>query len=446
MLKNEYQEIILGHNTLSLIRGIISRKRNLSTLLIDDPRFLAESYSSHYLSDLEILAFLRLGKTYQIPELEDIKSFLLPASVEFITDQLRIRLGQNPLANLRELVRKFPEFIQEEDLDLIYNENDDSFSHYFNEELSRFESHTFEMFQRPKTSRYELQGPKWFQHIYTQFVKYLNQESEDSKNLKFASLLHFLSLTAEDKHKISLVPEDAPFYFFRLLSPIYRLQDFLLNTQLKRRLLLLGGDYKQSSVKFWQFHQGKFENLLLESFEGVISGQKVLFFSHLPEEVPFKMYSPFLFFRKVMLSPLKRDLSLFPMTHLKFICDEQLLGSDTPYRMVALDSEISYYQWPYPEMPGSKPEFYQNELKKFYLRDCSLLPLNQIPKSFNSVQSVTMDLRFLTNYKRNEGKSKNRLPIEIVEENTPIRGFEYWGAFRYHSLGLLALCYGVEEI
>src|SRR5690606_10575759 len=140
---------------------------------------------------------------------------------------------------------------------------------------------------RPKGARFELQGPKWFKTIYQRFGQLINQEYSQSQDLKFAGLLHLMGVSAEEKLKTQLAPEELPYYFFRLLSPVYSLQDFFLLTQLKRRLLLEGGDYKESMVQYWQFHEGRFENLLLASFEGVISGERVLFFSHLPEEAPF---------------------------------------------------------------------------------------------------------------------------------------------------------------
>ncbi len=62
MLKNRYQEILVGLNLMSLVRGLISLKRNKSTLLIHDYRFQAESYPGSFLSELEILALIRLGK------------------------------------------------------------------------------------------------------------------------------------------------------------------------------------------------------------------------------------------------------------------------------------------------------------------------------------------------------------------------------------------------
>src|SRR5688500_10123284 len=109
MLKNRYQEILVGLNLMSLVRGLISLRRNRSTLLIDDKRFQAESYPGSYISELEILSFLRLGKTYDVPELLDLRNFLSPASIEFITSEVRLKTSGRPFENLRELLRKYPE-------------------------------------------------------------------------------------------------------------------------------------------------------------------------------------------------------------------------------------------------------------------------------------------------------------------------------------------------
>lgn len=446
MLKNQYQEIIIGYSTISLIRGIISCKRSRSTLLIDDPKFYAENYSSHYLSELEVLAINRLGRNYEIPELEEIRDFLLPSTVSFATKSYRLMLGGHPLNNLRELLRKFPMLIDESDMDLFYNETEESFGSLFFEELKRFESLNHEMSNRPKGVRFEIQGPKWFKTIYSRFGAYLNKEYSESKDLKYSSLLHLLAINSEDKLKTYLSVADIPFYFFRILSPVYRLQDFFLNTQLKRRLILLGGDYKLSSVQFWQFFENKFENLLLESFEGVITGERVLFFSHLPEDVPFKIKSPYSFYRKAKVGPSKRRLSPFPPTSLTFIGDEDSLGSSTPYRVFSGSSENSSYEWPYPELPGSKFEFYIRDINESFLKDSEGLPFEKVPAGFESTQGVTLDLRPIKDLRKSEEPVLSRLPIEIIENDSPVKGFEYWGPFRYRSLGLLALSYGVEQI
>lgn len=446
MLKNRYQEILVGVGPMSLIRGIISLKRNRSTLIIDDKRFVTENYPGLFLSELEILSLLRLGKKYEIPELLDLKQFLVPASFNLVTESRRVLLGRSPLTNLKEVLRKYPEFLDASDLDLLYGEQEETFNRYFMGELARFETQSFEASMRPKGYRFELQGPKWMKTIYARFNELLNKEYDQLKDLKFKGLLHLLGIANEEKLKTRLLPEEVPYYFFRMLSPLYRLQDFFLTTQLKRRLVLLGGDYKESTIQFWQMHENKFENLLLASFEGVISGDRVLFFSHLPEEVPFGINSPFHFYRKAQVNPVKRHTAPFPPTSLTFITDTNLLGSERPYRVMAQNHELAYYQWPYPELPGSKSEFYDRSLSEAFIKDASLLPFEKGVTELGSSGSVTMDLRSLRIDRKSEAPILEHLPLEIAEGEKPIKGFEYWGPFRYRSLGLLALSYGVEGI
>lgn len=446
MLKNRYQEILVGMGLMSLVRGIISLHRNRSTLLIDDRRFSVDSYPGHFLSEMEILALVRIGKKFDVPELVDLRQFLLPASLDFVTEDARLKLGQSPLSNLKEVLRKYPEFIDASDLDQVYAEQEEGFTSSFMTELRRYETQCFEASLRTKGHHFELQGPKWLKTVYERFGKLLNEEYDVSKNLKFAGLLHLLGLSSEEKLKTRLLPEELPYYFFRLLSPVYRLQDFFLTTQLKRRLSLLGGDYKESSVQFWQMHESRFENLLLASFEGVISGERVLFFSHLPEEVPFGIRSPYGVFRKSQRSPMKRNAAPFPPTSLTFMANTQLLGSERPYRVMARGPELSYYHWPYPELPGSKPEFYDRALSESFDQDSEFLPFDKGPSESSHFGGATLDLRSLRIERKNEGPVLARLPMDIAQGERTIQGFEYWGPFRYRSLGLLALCYGVEEI
>lgn len=445
MLKNRYQEILVGMGLMSLVRGIISLKRNQSTLLIDDKRFTVDSYPGQFLSELEVRSLIRLGKKHDIPELIDLRQFLVNANIEMVLENSRLRLGRTPLQNLKELLRKYPELIDESDLDLVYKESDEDFNRYFFSELIRYETQNHEASMRPKGYHFDLQGPKWLQTIYKRMGELLNEEYQDSGTLKYSGLLHLLGLSFEEKLKTSLGAEEIPYYFFRALSPIYRLHDFFLASQLKRRLILLGGDYKESTVQFWQFHENKFENLLLASFEGVISGDRVLFFSHVPEQVPFQIRSSYNLLRKTQVQPSKRVSSPFPPANLTYLAETKLLGSERPYRVVAKGSEFSYYHWPYPELPGTKPEFYQRELEQSFEADSRMLPFEhgQVEVSYSG--SVTLDLRSIKADKKHEAPVLKRLPIEIAFEERAIKGFEYWGLFRYRSFGLLALSYGIES-
>lgn len=447
MLKNRYEEILVGRSLMSLVRGLISLKRNRTTLLIDDYRFSGDSYPLHFLSELEILAILRIGKQYDIPELKDLRQFLISSQLAFVTDKWRLMSGRTPYQNLKELLRKFPELLDANDLDEVFAFSAGEFDSFFLGELKRYEELSYEAGQRPKGMRFDLQGPRWFKTIYERLGKMLNEEYQGTKDLKFLSLLHLLGIASEEKLKAHLYPEELPFYFFRLLSPIYRLQDFFLITQLKRRLLLLGGDYKESTVQFWQFHEQKFENLLLSSFEGVISGKRVLFFSHLPEEVPFGLKSPYPLFRKTQMAPQKRVNHLFPPTSLTFMASLDSLGSERPFRVLAHSStEMSYFHWPYPEQPGSKAEFYEKDLQEAFNSDARDLPFDAGQVTAQGTLSVCLDLRQLRAPKKSEAPNLTRLPLSVAIQDQEIQGFEYWGPFRYKSLGLLSLCYGVEGI
>ena len=444
MLKNRYQEIIIGSGPLSLVRAIISCRKGKSTLLIDDKRFSLDSYPGLFLSELEVRSLIRLGRTYDIPELKELKQFLTEARIDLVSSQTRVEIGLSPLKNIKEILRKYPELIDESDLDLVFSESEDAFNDYFQNELLRFEALNMASISKPKSGRYEFQGPKWLRLVYQRFGELLNEAYDQSRSLKYSALLHLLGLVHEERLKTSLAPDEIPFYFFRTFSRIYRLQDFFLTTQLKRRLNLLGGDFKESVVQFWQFHEKKFENLLLASFEGVISGQRVLFFSHLPGEVPFSIRSPYGIFRKTRMAPLKRQSAPFPPGRLTFLCDLQLLGSDRPFRVVAQGAELAFYDWPYPDMPGSKSEFYYRDLKRSFESDQLLLPFKAETSEVTTTASVTLDLRSLKASKNKESSLLRKLPIEIIFEDYTIQGLEYWGPFRYYSQGLLGLIYGIE--
>jgi hypothetical protein len=446
VLKNRYQEIIVGLSLMSLVRGLISVKRNRSTLLIHDHRFQSENYPMSFISEMEVLSLIRLGKTYDVPELQELRQFLTPSRIELVTTEARVTLGRSPIDNLKELLRKYPELIGSDDLDLVFTEGEREFDRFFMEELRRYERLAHESSQRPKGFHFEIQEPKWFKNIYSRFAELINCEYAASQSLKFSSFLHLLGVSAEEKLKTKLAPEEIPYYFFRALSPIYRLQDFFLITQLKRRLTLLGGDFKESEIQFWQLHQGKFENLLLASFEGVISGERVLFFSHLPVDVPFQLTTPFGFYRKIQMIPQKRSVSPFPVNSLTLITDSPLLGSERPYRALSLDATFAFYHLPYFDMPASKAEFYERTLQASFTEDRQRIPFEASELISREALSATLDLRGSREERKQPGQILMRLPLDIVTHEKSVQGFEYWGIFRYRSLGILALSYGVEGI
>jgi hypothetical protein len=69
-----------------------------------------------------------------------------------------------------------------------------------------------------------------------------------------------------------------------------------------------------------------------------------------------------------------------------------------------------------------------------------------VPAESSGIHSMTMDLRELRDYRKSENFILSRLPLEVASHDKNIKGFEYWGPFRYRSLGLLALCYGIEGV
>lgn len=444
MLKNRYDEILIGLNMTSLLRGLIATKNNKSVLLIDDKRFRSPSLVTDFVCELEIQSFFRIASRFEIKELGNIRKFIRPAIVDLNTDQVRLRVGGAPFDNLRELIRKYPELIDRQDLDLIYYEGENQFNEYFIDELKKFEAFSFDNFSRGKGGKYEFSSstPKWFRGIFNKFFELINAEYAEGGKLKFNSLLHMMSLVFEEKMKSRIHSEEVTYYFFKLLSPQYRLQDFILLAQLKRRLMINGGDYKESKIQYWQFYQGRFENLLLTSFEGVISADKVLFFTHLPQDLPFTLRSDYPFYRSVQMHVDKSSISTHPAHHVVIQSKSSAIGSDKPFTVMSFDQTLSFYQMPYLSMPGSKASFYETELNKTYQSDAKNLPFLLPLASFSDCLNATLDLRALHNHKNGV---KMEMGLELEYEGLAVSAFEYWGNHKYFSLGYLGLTYGISQ-
>ncbi len=445
MLKNRYDEILIGLNITSLVRGLIATRNNKSVLLIDDSSFNTESLSNDFISELEIESFLRIATQFDISELANIRKFLRPAIIDFNTDKIRLRVGASPFDNLREVLRKYPELIETDDLDLVYHEGEKTFDQFYLSEVKRFEAFTYEQGLKGKKAKYELSSaaPKWFRSIFHRFSELINMEYAQDKSLKFNSLLHLMSILFEEKMKTKIAPEEVAYYFFKLLSPQYRLQDFILIAQLKRRLMINGGDYKESKIQYWQFFKGRFENLLLTSFEGVISANKVLFFTHLPENLPFRLVSKFPFYRSVQMHVDKSSITAYPAHHVVVQTRESVLGSDKPFTLMCFDDTFSIYHMPYLDMAASKASFYQSELLKSYQEDAKCLPFNSEGAKSADLLSATLDLRGLLNPSE---FGFGQLPLTLEYESKEIGGFEYWGIHKFCCLGHLGLIYRIHQM
>lgn len=445
MLKNRYDEILIGLNVGALLKGLISLKNNKSVLLIDDKRFSGKSFSADFVSELEVFGFLRVAKHFDIAELGDIKKFLRPGVIDLNTDKVRLRTGALPFDNLRELLRKYPELINKSDLDLVYQEGEKQFNQIFLDELKRYESILYENSLRGKSQKFEFSAnlPKWFKGIFQKFSELMSFEYSHSQTMKFKALLHVMSVTFEEKMKSRLTQEEMYYYFFKLLCPVYRLQDFILIAQLKRRLMILGGDFKESKIQYWQFYQGRFENLLLASFEGVISAGKVYFFTTLPEDLPFKLTSPYPFYRSVQMHVDKSSVTSYPAHHLVVMANESSLGTQRPYRIVTMDEAFSSYYMPYFHMPASKPDFYLAEISDLFSKDAKTIPFSVVGPHFEDVLSSTVDLRLLN--KAPTDLARDLLPLTLEHEEGEVGGFEYWGAHKYYGLGQLGLMYGIMK-
>ncbi len=445
MLKNRYDQILVGMNVLSLIRGLISCKRSDSVLLIHDKRFHTESYSSSFISELEIHALHRIGKLYEIPELVDLRPFLTPAKQEFTSTQIRISLGQSPFENLKELLRKFPDLCPQEDLDLVFQAGENGFNDFLLEELKRFEFFSYDLRFKNKKTSFEFQGPQWFRNIYTQFEKKITNQYRVPSDLRFSLFMHLAGVAFEDKIKSNFSSDEISFYFLKLLSPVYRLQDFFLMNQLKRRFLQCGGDFKESIVQYWQLYKNKFENLLLASFEGVITGKRVLFFSHFPVDVPFQISSNFSFYRKTQLTYVNATSSPYQPHQIIYFSEDHQLGSERPFRMASFGNKtLMSYEIPYLDLPGTKAEFYNKDLEVAFNLDSKSYPFPMVEVTRGISSSVTTDLRQWRSPVAEINLTLTPVPIDIVLDEKVISGFEYWGSSKFRNLGFLALCYGVE--
>jgi|GEM_PF-1441291 len=445
MLKNHYHELNIGQNLPSLVRAILASQRGLSSLVIAEPKVDSQAYAELYLSHLEINALERIGKKYQIPELQKIRDFIKFSSVHLSTESQDLLLGDLPYQNFREFLRKFPEFLKPELMESFFAEKPDEFNSFFLSEMSRYEEYLYDQRLKNKFSPFELSGPAWLKSFFRQFNALLNASYSEIKDLRYKTLLQLLSLFHENKLKSSLTQTEIYFYFFRTFSQIFSHQEFFLLSQLRHRLSLVGGDYKQSKIQHWQLQDGKFINLLLASFEGVVGANKVLFFNHVVPEDVFNLETPYPLYQTLQVEPRKKFAGVFLPQSISILTSDASLGSNLPYRVLLRDSHQMIYHWPYESLNASKPSFSQARTELTYRND--LNDLNLVSEDIDVVPTklMTLDLRLGFSSIKKESVIFESMNFLLKDDDTVIKDFDYWGNFKYTSFGLLSQYYSLER-
>ena len=111
MLKKNIDLLLVGKSYPSILLGLEFLEQGKDVLLLDDDRLqLGELYTDRPLA-LEKEYLRSWGEQRNIKPLINIEKYLKSVPTTFISNGMRLRLGESPARNCQELFRKIPSLL-----------------------------------------------------------------------------------------------------------------------------------------------------------------------------------------------------------------------------------------------------------------------------------------------------------------------------------------------
>jgi hypothetical protein len=441
--RNQFDQVVIGGDYLSIIISNILLARGKDTLLVFDESFKEQGAWTRFISDLELNTLQHAGHFYGLHSLINIQDYVENMSLDFCLDHLRIRLGRSVAENIHELLRKLP--IKISDLDL--SNVDEEYADYI-KRLSR------DIFQFGDIYRLGEQifvdAPLFIKKIVNEIVSILNESAKDSFEVSIIRQTLFLNQTTyqsfiNDGHSLLTV-------WWSLVSLIgrnYQLDRMRLEFQLETEFKQRGGIIHKSSVKDWMIHNGQVQAFCLESYEGVIRPQKIIYASSLNLNCPFELNIKTRKYQSLKYH-FKYPVDQFASNLQSIILSSSLksLGTDYPCVIVAPQNESELYIWAIiPLRQGGKENFYQREAERVIYDHLKVI----FPKLDESV--FTYCTKFINsewfwtekfNYKGDllvqpilGSKLKDAIHLVQIDSGKRLSAISYWGPERIHYRGMI---------
>lgn len=299
MINKNIDYALIGHNYLTFLLSIGLMKRGKSVLMLDDDRFNYGDFFTNSLTQLDLDFLKSMGEKNNISSLINIDQFTKVEERFFYLGKKQVKVGKSPSESLLEIVRKFPHFFVE-NFSVSLNQQ---FLADFDQEYFAFSKKIAEKLNSPLPNQklYQLfnddLGPT-LKSVLNSFVstvierndRRLNKIDEINEDL---SLFIYLSRGFFHSH-FSIGGSRVELFHFMLcmLSPYYRLDNHALNDELLTLFKEHGGEFKKLNLTDLKYQKGMVKGLLLESYEGHITPQKLIFVGGHPMGLPIKFERP----------------------------------------------------------------------------------------------------------------------------------------------------------
>lgn len=366
MLKSHYQLVFWGKCPWSLLHALLWRKKGRDVLVIDDPRLATRASFGPTLSALELSCLADLGQRFGVELLGDLAPFLQVTALRVHTEKLHWTTGQSVRDNLRELLRKIPRFQTPTLLAALESSAlEEDYRLAVSQYLVWFRS---EGVRRSRTAPYRLSKVAWLQELQELAEAELQESATGTASTPLKELVTALYAVLGQVVKYGVGSEESAALMLRLLSPTYRLDQRWFEREILRELQAQGGHFKHTSVQSWQDWQGKLDALLLDSYEGVLTFERLLVYGDPPPTAELQLHFGEKVYRAVCFEFTLDDEgegSAHTIPHeLLAHTGQTMLGTDMPVVLFERTGTRVQARVLVLERPAAKVEFYVAETRE----------------------------------------------------------------------------------
>ncbi len=361
MLKSRYHAFFLGKTPWGLLHAYALRKKGQDVLVVDDKNISTASCAYRWLNQFEVHQLQLLGQKIDHPAMSELQSYLSPARVKVFTPKHQWVTGPTVRDNLREFVRKFDVFQTETLLKAIESDQlDFDLEQMANTFIPWFQS--FEVRKKP-SAPFSYPQCAWLQEFQKILVTELNRPYESAKPNELPQLVMSYFAATSQTIKYNYTQHEAAYMALKLLSPLFELDVRWMERELIRSLEAVGGHYKEASIQSWQFWKEQVEAALLDSYEGVISFDRLLLYGfpkpHAEVECHFneKIYRGL----ETTWNHRQQELVATNRSELVTMTAPHLIGTDVPVMIFEDQPSSSTLHVLVEEKPGALPQFYRME-------------------------------------------------------------------------------------
>ncbi|MBP5297341.1 MAG: hypothetical protein J6Y94_08445 [Bacteriovoracaceae bacterium] len=444
MLNKNVDRAVIGRSYWSFVYAIERLKHGEKVLLLDDDRIHFGGEFANSLGLLECCLLRLWGKQSKIKALENLSAYLRPQEVNLVVGQQRIILGEGPVANLQEILRKFKvgaNYARNITAQVLYNPQ---FLRNFGDSfLPYLQSLAAALLRRHPPSVREMVRtmPAELKMIFNLFrgilLRQENLEQQDFWAIK--TLFYHAQAYLQKRLSWHLAQGDFFFLLLAMLAPRYQVDAESLMADLGKVFQEQGGQFKQTRVREWLFDHDCPWSMELASYEGIIHPHFIALLGSNIESLHLALGPAPEVYQGLTVEFKCRQVACPPFWHKCFVFSAlENVGTDIPLWSITPEEDKITCQAFFGQKKGSKISFVRPQLTAFLRQQIqNFLPV--MPEILEEILALSPELLAVQDLADHHPLAEDNLAIvDTSEEPRSLRKVDYFGPRQHQGLGPLS--------